>query len=524
MLNDFLLSFRVKNAYTVNQWIYAFQRIPLLGKLIPDQFYKYKAFKVISTILTIIRQLIVIFGYKLLYIFSFIIFPISFYQADRLDLFLHIYFFLAVLGSFSNTEIFNPTKDKYYMLVLMKMNAKNHTISNFLYFLASTFVGQLTAILILGYGMVPWYYAILLVTITIMLKFIAINFYFYRMKKKKKVMNENKPDSWLLYFSMVGLCLGLAYGLPYFHLIMSKSFFFILSIILLILGILSIKKVFTYPHYEKLYKALLNQDHLFMNTNEVQKNTLIEANSKQISVDKSITSTKEGFAYFHDLFVKRHRKLLSESAKKKTMWIFAIGFGFLILLFLQPHFKEIVRQFILNYLPFVLLFMYFINTGKAVTNAMFVNCDHSMLSYRFFRQPKTILSLFKERLKTLILLNLPPAFAMSIVLSILLAVSGGTSFSTYVVIFFSIIAMSIFFSVHNLVLYYLLQPYSIGMEMKSMTYNIASFLTYWICYYISDLKVSSFLFGFLMIVFAILYSLISLYLVYTRAPKTFKLR
>lgn len=68
--------------------------------------------------------------------------------------------------------------------------------------------------------------------------------------------------------------------------------------------------------------------------------------------------------------------------------------------------------------------MYFLNTGKVVTNAMFMNCDHSMLSYRFYRQPNTLLSLFKERLKTLIILNLIPALTMSLVISILLAVSG----------------------------------------------------------------------------------------------------
>ena len=84
--------------------------------------------------------------------------------------------------------------------------------------------------------------------------------------------------------------------------------------------------------------------------------------------------------------------------------------------------------------------------------------------------------------------------------------------------------MSIFFSVHNLVLYYLLQPYNIGMEMKSASFTIASLITYWVCYYISDIEVSSLTFGIIMIAFAIIYSLISLILVYKLAPKTFRLR
>lgn len=344
------------------------------------------------------------------------------------------------------------------------------------------------------------------------------------MKIKDEVINENKPKSWTLYFGLIVLFLGLAYCFPYFNIIIPENVFLIISVIIILLGLISIKSVFTYPNYAKLYKKLLNQDNIFASSEAVQKNTLIESNLKRISIDTSITSNKEGFAYFHDLFVKRHRKILSDSAKKTTLGILLVGIVLCFVILLVPEATSPINNFIMNYLPFILLLMYFINTGKVVTNAMFMNCDHSMLSYRFFRQSKTLLSLFRERLKTLIVLNLIPAFTMSIVISVLLALSGGASYITYIVVFFSIIAMSIFFSVHNLILYYLLQPYNIGMEMKSTTYTIASLVTYWLCYYISDLKVSSFAFGIIMILFAIIYSLVSLFLVYRYAPKTFKLR
>lgn len=524
MLNDFRISFQVKNAYTVNEFIYGLQRIPFIGKFIPDSLYKMKFFKILSFIITFIREIIKIFGFKLLYIAAFLILPLSLYKSNSYEFFMHIYLFLAIIGSFSNTEIFNPTRDKYYMIVLMKMNARNHTISNFLYFLGSTFIGQLTAMLLLAHNIVPWYFILLLVILTIMLKFIAINFYFYRMKIKGQVINENKPESWTLYFGLMAVLLGLAYGLPYFNIVIPNYLFLILSIIILILGLISIKRIFKYPNYTKLYKNLLNPDNVFVNSTDAQRNTIVASNLKQISIDTTITSNKEGFAYFHDLFVKRHRKILSDSAKKTTLGILLAGIILLFVLFIVPESKEVINNFILNYLPFILLLMYFLNTGKVVTNAMFMNCDHSMLSYRFYRQPSTLLSLFKERLKTLIILNLIPALTMSLIISILLAVSGGASFITYIVVFFSIVAMSIFFSVHNLILYYLLQPYNIGMEMKSTTYTIISIATYWLCYYISDLKVSSFTFGIIMILFAIIYSLISLFLVYRYAPKTFRLR
>ena len=519
MLNNFLISFKVKNAYIVNELIYNISRIPLIGKLIPNKFYKYKLFKIISIIISIIYNIIKIFGFKLLYIYCFLVLPFNNVSYFAL---IQAFLFLAILGSFINTEIFNPTKDKYYMLILMKMDAKSHTIGAFLYFICGIFIGELVALILLT--SIPWYYSLLLVILTIMLKFIAINFYFYRMKKSGKVINENKPESWLLYSLLIIIFLGLAYGLPYLNIIIPKFILWIFASIIFILGLISIKSIIAYPNYAKLYKKLLNKDNLFLDNSTVQRNAQISTNLKQISVDTSITSEKSGFQYFHDLFVKRHSKILLKSAKKTTTGILIIGIILIILLYIFPEFKGSANKIILNYLPFVLFLMYFINTGKSVTNAMFMNCDHSMLSYRFFRQPQTLLSLFRERLKTLILLNLLPALMLSLMISLILFVSGGASLITYAVIFFSILSMSIFFSVHNLVLYYLLQPYNIGMEMKSASFTIASLITYWVCYYISDIEVSSLTFGIIMIAFAIIYSLISLILVYKLAPKTFRLR
>ena len=46
----------------------------------------------------------------------------------------------------------------------------------------------------------------------------------------------------------------------------------------------------------------------------------------------------------------------------------------------------------------------------------------------------------------------------------------------------TILAMSAFFSIHYLTVYYLLQPYTAGTEMKSGTYRIVMVLTYVVCY------------------------------------------
>ena len=95
---------------------------------------------------------------------------------------------------------------------------------------------------------------------------------------------------------------------------------------------------------------------------------------------------------------------------------------------------------------FFVFIMYLINRSASVTQAMFMNCDHSMLTYRIYRTPKVILGIFKERLKTLILINLLPALLISLGLAMTLYLSGGTDNPVnYLVIIVSIISMSIFF-------------------------------------------------------------------------------
>ena len=142
-----------------------------------------------------------------------------------------------------------------------------------------------------------------------------------------------------------------------------------------------------------------------------------------------------------------------------------------------------------------------------------------------YRTPKVILGLFKERLKTLIKVNLLPALVIVTGLPILLLLTGGTdNYLNYVVLFISIIAMSIFFSVHYLVMYYVLQPYNVNTEMKSSTYKVVQTITYFVCYYMIQIKLPTWSFGIAISVFCIFYSIISLFIAYRYAPKTFKLR
>ena len=88
----------------------------------------------------------------------------------------------------------------------------------------------------------------------------------------------------------------------------------------------------------------------------------------------------------------------------------------------------------------------------------------------------------------------------------------------------SILAMSLFFSIHYLTAYYLLQPYTAGTEMKSGTYRIVMLLTYVVCYAMMNLRLPILVFGAACIAFCVMYSIVACILVYKFAPQTFRLR
>lgn len=180
---------------------------------------------------------------------------------------------------------------------------------------------------------------------------------------------------------------------------------------------------------------------------------------------------------------------------------------------------------VMTWLPYFTFIMYLINRGTGFTRALFMNCDHSLLTYSFYKQSGFVLKLFQIRLREIMKINAVPALVIGTGLALILYVSGGTDNPlNYVVLLVSILAMSLFFSIHYLTVYYLLQPYTAGTEMKSATYRIVMILTYAACYAMMNLRLPILIFGVACIAFCVLYSVIACILVYKFAPRTFRLR
>jgi len=520
MINTVINSIKFNNKYAVNAFLYRLRGFPLIGKYIPKNLYDNYLLDILINLCVFIYTLISPFIGKFIYLLFFLVLPLT--EVINSHIFIHIFVFLTLIGGLINTYMFNPSKSKYYAVILMRMNSKHYALSNFFFFCLKHLISFYPSIILFGimYG-VNIFILFLLPIFVILIKFIGNMLLLKIYDIRKKVVTEN---NFLLIGTATIIGLILAYFPLFTGLSINYTFFIIIFVISLILGIISLVYILKNNNYNQIYKSMLTLNNVIFDTNETsQKNNKNNYLSKIDNI--KVTSDKQGYAYFNELFIKRHNKILYKSAIKFSLIILVVFIILCIASIYNLEIKISLNTWLLSALPYFVFIMYFVNRGSLLTHAMFINCDNSMLTYRFYRSPKVILNLFYKRLLTIIKINMIPGVVISLGLSILLLLTGGTkNLYDYGLLFISIINLSIFFSVHHLVIYYLLQPYDINMKAKSTTYGIVNGITYFICYMCIDLQIPTTTFAIFIIIFTLLYIIISLFLVYKYAPKTFKLK
>lgn len=516
------LSFSLKNTYRVNSILYSLKQIPLVKKLLPDTLYQERGLKVFANILSVLWEIVTAFLGKLLYLGLMVFGAGKLYrEAADTQLFLHILLFLTVLGGFGNTKMFDPSKDKYYAIILMRMNAREYTLVNYTYAILRVLAGFLPFTILFGRaeGLPLWLCLALPFSIAGCKTAIAA-WCLWKYERRGEVYNESRLNKYI--WIGFGLLLGTAYGLPALGWMVPVKIGACLMLCFIPAGVAGIRKICSFPLYREVHQELLSQQTNQMDTAAQVTKAGVE---KKISADTSITSGRKGFEYLNELFIKRHRRILWSSTEKIVYVCMALAAGAALLLYLKPEIKPGANKLVSNCLPYFTFIMYAINRGTGFTQALFMNCDHSLLTYSFYKEPGCILKLFQIRLREIMKINAVPGLVIGCGLALVLYVSGGAAgWMDYGILVVSVVSMSLFFSVHYLVVYYLLQPYNAETEIKSGMYRVVMSITYFVCFFMMQLRMPVMLFGSMTIVFCVVYCIAACVLVYRLAPKTFKLR
>ena len=522
MYKTLRISFSLKNTYRVNSILFAIKQIPLVKRILPDALYGVRGLKIFANILSVIWEVVSVFLGKLIYFLAMVCgVGILYKNAPEDQVFLHILIFLTVIGSYANTSMFDPTRDKYYAMIQLRMNAREYTLVNYGYMILKVIVGFMPFTILFGsFQHVPLWICILIPFSVAGMKIAVAAYSLWDYEKSGYVYNENKIKKHLWFFA--GILLALAYIPPAFGAALPSPVSVGVMALFILAGALSIRKIISFGAYREVNQELLSQ---VVNQMDALKQVARTVSNESISTDSTITSRRRGFEYLNELFIKRHRKILWKSTTRIAEISAVLSGAAVIVLYLVPGAGTVVNELIMTWLPYFVFIMYAINRGTGFTKALFMNCDHSLLTYSFYKQPGFILKLFRIRLREIMKVNALPAVVIGAGLCVILYVSGGTENPmNYVVLFVSILCMSLFFSIHYLTIYYLLQPYNAGTEMKSGMYQVIMSVTYLVCFFLMQVRMPILVFGIACIAFCIIYSAVACILVYRFAPKTFRLR
>lgn len=521
MRNTLQIILKLHSAYRMNSFIYGLQQNWLLKKIIPYRFYQFQVFKTILNVFSILFTSIKNLSGHFLFIFIFIFAASAMYQApNRAEIFIHIFMLLSVGAAYFNPLLFDVSREKYYAIVLMRMDAGLYATVDYYFELFKMAMGYTLFGLLFGMlAGVPFYICISMPLFVVLTRFQSAVFYLYYYEKTGRIPSGKIPSKGV--YVMIALALLCAYGLPIIGVVIPTVFFFILLCCLLCASFWLIRRIQTFAYYRECYKVILQPEVLI----DPSLVTLVQNQQRDNLVHTEGRSTKRGAGYLNDLFIQRHRRILWKSAQRTALVIAVITLCLGVALAFFPPLKHDVQIIVISKISALLLCMYFINSGQSFTQALFINSDHSLLTYAFFKQPGFIRELFLCRLASIVQINLVPACVLSIgIVSILFVAGSSLLMIEYFAIVVLILSLSIFFSIHYLVIYYLLQPYNAGTEVKSISYNIIIGATYAFNFALLNARFSLIPFAVAVFALCIGYSILASIFVYMIGPKTFRIR
>ncbi|MBU3188712.1 hypothetical protein K9O30_05995 [Clostridium bowmanii] len=535
MFNTFINSFKVSFVEQANTFIYFLKRIPLVGKKIPDNLYKKTRAKLI---IGVIREILGVFGGiigKTIYLGIMIILPSYLITKDiakMQPIFIHILFFLSfVLGPIIKSIIFDENnKAAFNMITLMKADAREYYLSEIVYRNITDFIYFVIPVIIIGLviGFSPLK-AVAMVAELIALKLIGegLQLFIY---DKTEVMLKKKA---ILISLLVISGLLLAYALPFYGVIINFNpilFNVYVAIIILGLGAVAFIYLWKYTKYTPIAKVLLTKDKLF-NVEAIRKGAafanvkLDEKNMSKEDLNTKKYNEKQGYEYLNSLFFLRFRRIMVKPIERRVA---IIGIIFLIgiyVVFFMPSKKIMLVTEIKKSIPILIFVMYIMSTGERICKAMFYNCDAGLLRYGYYREGNVILANFTSRLKRVVILNLIPALTLcAAIVCIILASGYGYDLTGMIPLFLCILCLACFFSIHHLFMYYVLQPYTAELTVKSPLFKIVNMVMYFVCYACLQIKTPPYYFTVGIIITTIVYMGMALILTYRVAPRTFKLK
>ena len=557
-----------------NGLVFALKQTPVIGKIIPYRLYSTTFLKVIYWIFHVIKEIFVlfigkIFGLGMIYLISLFLKTeyLDFDQAEGISestlyssFVLFFFIIYALCGILINTSLFRCTTEKEYLVFMLRMNARKLNNTLFIYDAGKLFIGYLIAGVVGLISGAPFWLWLGIPVLAVFIKLFGAGFqaFIFRIKHKHHRKMHNSTFSFILRMLVALSVIPAVFIFVINGYYVPLKFLLIASLLLILLGIWGLSELKKFD--SNLHRRALN-DNIVREEIEQSKTPDKSKEFKQIKTKGSFQSDKKGFEYLNALFVKRHWKMLNLKPIVFTACVLLIMALFIVefvLSYKEMFGTESAVNMILNNLLNMLMFRgyedsllplaenspaYFFrylaeshllgmiilieiaDESYKATQAMYINCDSSLMTFSFFKQGEKILKLFDIRLKQLVKLNLVPALVSGLGANLILFYTGGQSYPfQYLITLLIPVLIVIINDATTIALYYLFQPFTTTANVKSGAYVTTKALLALLTVLIFWIPVNSLILAGILTVFAFLYVTLLRLLVRKFAPKTWKVR
>lgn len=535
---------QLKTTQTYNMILFYLQKLPLIGRKIPNRFYHVEKFKrVISIIGTVGYFLSNLLGNLFYFGFIFLL-SLFFLSVGSLNdgsirsaFLVNLFSFSVIGGTFMGIMRVDPS-DSFDVLCIkqLKMGAKRYYLAQMVFNYAYFFV---TYSLTLGFVfylldlpmITALFFTSWLLGLRMFVQFLYITTYSLKRPSPEKPFN-------LLMILMVVVA-SISPSLYSFGFIDPPvSFAYTVWAMLIGMGFIwaSIPILKRTDKYDEIVRTALTSEKI-QNVQNLQKNAQaagVKLGEDILTHDNfvQIDSKATGISYINELFVARLGYLLKKRIKKSAVILSVLILIIIGVMIGVKYFQvaEITQTQIETFFagPWHVVVIYVSSLaymGEYFTKFCFYNMDRMLMKNNYYRKPEYLLESIWIRFKISFRYNFPLFLLLALGTTLIYFVGGGRSISVLILAIWSTFITMMFFSMHFLFLYYLIQPYTENMENKSPVYTIATFATIYIpsmLLQISDNLSQNIV--FVIYGFMLMYLVIGLFTVLKIAPKRFRLR
>ena len=544
MWNEIKLIQQLHITQTYNKMLFYIQKFPVFGNKIPNRFYNAKKFKNIITIIGAIGSILNQLFTKALYfgvllIASLILVEVHSDSHQEVSfVFKNLLFFLSIIsGSLLKIKQIDPS-DLFDILCIryLQMEPKRYyqaqMILQYGFFFITYSIALSIAFTMIGEGVIhALFFTILIVGLR--LCFQVLYLYLFQGDRERPVRNYTILS---LTSVAIGCFLAPMYGYGYITPELPNFFGWGAAVVGLAMIGITIPILKSTTKYREIVRTLLTTEKIKETQTLVSdaESITVQIDDDDINEDSSFKTETEatGISYINNIFFERLGHLFKKRIRISIAVLSFIFIAVSVILFGMQNFgvleinpADTERIFSSGWHIAIIYISSLAYLGEHFTKFCFYNMDRVLMKNNYYRQPEYLLESIWIRLKHAIRFNLPIFFTIIIGTTFIYFIAGGQSLAVLLLAYLSSAVLMVFFSVHYLFLYYMIQPYTENMENKSPIYSIATFITFYApIFLLQEVDAMSSSIIIYIYFFILIYLVIGLFTVTKIAPKRFKLR